>query len=67
MKAVIFDLDETILDRSGSLIDFIQWQVNQILKAEIRNKDDFVKRFIKLRAHFAADLTLYLSQEEKHD
>lgn len=48
MKAVIFDLDGTILDRSGSLIDFIQWQVNKILKTEIRNKDDFVKRFIQL-------------------
>ena len=51
MKAVIFDLDETILDRSTSLIDFLQWQVDFILRDEVVQKKAFVKRFIELDNH----------------
>lgn len=48
MRAVFFDLDETILDRSGSLLEFVTWQANGMLQACINNEEDFVKRFIAL-------------------
>lgn len=46
MKAVLFDLDETLLDRSGSLLRFCHWQATELLGIEDVNR--FVKRFVEL-------------------
>jgi len=48
MKAVLFDLDGTLLDRNASLNDFLQWQANGMLKTDIPNKKKFISRFIEL-------------------
>ena len=48
MQAAFFDLDETILDRSGSLRDFVTWQATGMLRSSIDNKTLFVERFIEL-------------------
>ncbi|MCH7303089.1 HAD-IA family hydrolase [Acinetobacter sp. NIPH 1869] len=47
-KAVIFDLDQTLLDRTTSLIKFLTWQVNffQLVAADDREK--FIQRFLEL-------------------
>ncbi|USA55405.1 HAD-IA family hydrolase [Acinetobacter sp. C32I] len=47
-KAVIFDLDQTLLDRTTSLIKFLTWQVNffQLVPADDREK--FIQRFLGL-------------------
>lgn len=47
-KAVIFDLDQTLLDRTTSLIKFLTWQVNffQLVPADDREK--FIQRFLEL-------------------
>lgn len=49
MKAILFDLDETLLDRSGSLTRFCYWQATSVL--EIDDADRFVRRFIELDAN----------------
>ena len=51
MKAVLFDLDETILDRTASLIDFANWQVQGMLQSDVADKSLFVNRFIELDAY----------------
>ena len=51
MKAVLFDLDETILDRSASLKDFVSWQTRGMLRSEVRDENLFTKRFIQLDAN----------------
>ncbi len=45
---LLFDLDQTILNRNESLIRFISWQVNffQLVPQEL--KDAFIKKFIEL-------------------
>ncbi len=48
MRAALFDLDETILDRSGSLRDFANWQATEIPDSSISNTTLFVERFIEL-------------------
>ena len=48
MKALLFDLDGTILDRKKSLLDFVEWQVNGMLKNDISDKKLFISRFIEL-------------------
>lgn len=48
MKAVLFDLDGTLLDRKASLIDFVRWQAEGMLKSELIDVDSFVQRFLKL-------------------
>lgn len=50
MEAVLFDLDETILDRSTSLRDFVNWQVHGMLQSDVIDKDLFTTRFIELDA-----------------
>lgn len=45
-KAALFDLDETLLDRTASLNDFVQWQSAQLLISGER--DRFSERFIEL-------------------
>ena len=48
MRAALFDLDETILDRSGSLKDFVTWQATGMLRYSIHDTHRFVDRFIAL-------------------
>ena len=48
MRAALFDLDETLLDRSGSLRKFVTWQAEGMLRSSINNTNQFVERFIEL-------------------
>lgn len=48
MKAVLFDLDETLLDRSASLERFITWQSRAIFASSGSQSDDFYTRFVEL-------------------
>lgn len=48
MKAVLFDLDETVLDRRGSLMDFARWQARGMLKSESIDERAFIQRFVEL-------------------
>lgn len=48
MNAVLFDLDETLLDRTGSLRDFAMWQSQGMLRNTVSNPDQFIQRFIDL-------------------
>jgi putative hydrolase of the HAD superfamily len=51
MNAILFDLDETILDRTKSLFDFVSWQASKILEVNLGvDKTAFVERFIELDA-----------------
>ena len=47
---VLFDLDGTLLDRTGSLRDFALWQVRGMLRDSIsdKNQTQFCERFIEL-------------------
>ena len=49
MKAVLFDLDETLLDRNLSLRHFCRWQATEQLG--LNRVDDYVSRFIALDAN----------------
>lgn len=51
MKAVLFDLDETLLDRSASLHSFVQWQARGMLRNSVVDANKFCDRFIQLDAH----------------
>lgn len=48
MHAAFFDLDETILDRSGSLRRFVEWQAKGMLASSVSDPSEFVERFIAL-------------------
>ena len=48
MQAALFDLDETILDRSGSLHDFVHWQASKQLNLNASEVARFSNRFIEL-------------------
>lgn len=48
MKAVLFDLDETLLDRSQSLKRFASWQAQGMLRSSISDEIAFSERFIEL-------------------
>jgi len=47
-KAVLFDLDGTLLDRDTSLLSFIRDQYERYPQLRIAGKDDFVRRFVEL-------------------
>lgn len=47
-KAVIFDLDQTILDRTTSLIKFLGWQINFFQLVPTMKKELFIQRFLEL-------------------
>ena len=51
MKAVLFDLDETILDRSKSLEEFAIWQAQGMLRNSIHDSQAFCQRFVELDSH----------------
>jgi len=50
-KAVLFDLDETLLDRTASLRDFVGWQAHQLVSDSAYDPEDFISRFIALDDH----------------
>lgn len=45
---VLFDLDETVLDRTRSLVSFVRWQAQGMLRGQIEDTDSFVQRFLDL-------------------
>ena len=45
---LLFDLDQTLLNRNDSLIRFISWQVNFFQLVPQQLKDAFIKRFVEL-------------------
>lgn len=45
---LLFDLDQTILNRNASLIHFISWQVNFLQLVPQELKDAFIKKFVEL-------------------
>ncbi|WP_436870662.1 HAD family hydrolase [Acinetobacter courvalinii] len=47
-KAVIFDLDQTILDRTTSLIKFLNWQINFFQLVPPVKKEFLIQRFLEL-------------------
>lgn len=47
-KAIIFDLDQTILDRTTSLIKFLNWQINFFQLVSTMKKEFFIQRFLEL-------------------
>ena len=49
--AVLFDLDQTLLDRTASLRDFTAWQATRMLRADVADPDRFVSRFAELDAN----------------
>ena len=50
-NVLLFDLDQTILDRNSSLIQFINWQVNFFQLVPQALKKSFISRFIELDDH----------------
>ena len=46
IKAVLFDLDQTLLDRTASLKSFVDWQARGMLRSQVSDRYLFVKRFI---------------------
>ena len=48
IRAVIFDLDQTLLDRTSSLSAFLQWQADGMLRPDLENSSDFITRFVEL-------------------
>jgi len=51
IRAVIFDLDQTLLDRSSSLSAFLRWQTEGMLKPDLKNPAGFISRFLELDAN----------------
>ncbi|NQX87417.1 MAG: HAD family hydrolase [Halioglobus sp.] len=51
MKTVLFDLDETLIDRSASLSNFALWQASGMLRREVTDPDLFCSRFVDLDAN----------------
>ena len=51
IKAVLFDLDQTLLDRTASLKSFVDWQARGMLRSQVSDRYLFVKRFIELDAN----------------
>lgn len=50
-KAILFDLDQTLLDRTLSLKLFLNWQVNFLQLVPQAEKQNFIARFIELDAN----------------
>lgn len=51
IQAVLFDLDQTLLDRSASLKHFLTWQVNALPLVVNSEKQSFIESFIELDAN----------------
>jgi len=50
-QAILFDLDETLLDRTQSLIHYCHWQASNCFKLNTETTKHFVERFIQLDAN----------------
>lgn len=48
IKAVLFDLDETILDRSRSLELFLTWEASEYLNLPYAECERYIERFLEL-------------------
>ncbi|MDF1657877.1 MAG: HAD family hydrolase [Verrucomicrobiales bacterium] len=48
LRAVIFDLDQTLLDRTASLGAFLKWQTDGMLKPDLESPPEFISRFVEL-------------------
>ena len=53
IQAVLFDLDQTLLDRTTSLKRFLSWQVNTLRLVANSERQSFIERFIELDANGA--------------
>lgn len=51
IKAVLFDLDGTLLDRDSSLLMFVRDQYHRYSEFQIVDEEIFVRRFIELDNH----------------
>ena len=51
IKAVIFDLDQALLDRTTSLQKFLNWQIDALGLIDTNLKSDFIQRFIEIDAN----------------
>ena len=51
IHAVIFDLDQTLLDRERSLEKFLDWQINVFQMVPEQSKKTFINRFMQLDDH----------------
>lgn len=47
-KVLLFDLDQTILNRNESLNKFLNWQINFMQLVPLKFKESFIQRFIEL-------------------
>ncbi|EPG7515966.1 TPA: haloacid dehalogenase, partial [Acinetobacter baumannii] len=47
-KVLLFDLDQTILNRNESLLKFLNWQVSYLNLVPHELKKSFINRFIEL-------------------
>lgn len=47
-KVLLFDLDQTLLDRNNSLIKFLNWQINFFQLVDAKKKSAFIQSFIEL-------------------
>jgi len=47
-KVLLFDLDQTILNRNESLNRFLNWQINFMQLVPRKLKESFIQRFIEL-------------------
>lgn len=61
-KAILFDLDQTLLDRTISLIKFIEWQVDYYQLVPQQSKKHFIARFVELDDHGSVWKDLVYSQ-----
>ena len=48
IKAVLFDLDETVLDRSKTLENYLAWESNEYLSLLPEDSEKYTQRFIEL-------------------
>ncbi|MBJ9954820.1 MULTISPECIES: HAD family hydrolase [unclassified Acinetobacter] len=51
IQAVLFDLDQTLLDRTSSLEKFLEWQINTLTLVPLSQQQNFIQRFITLDAN----------------
>ena len=51
IKAVLFDLDGTLLDRDASLRLFVRGQYHRISQLQAVDQENYAQRFIELDHH----------------
>lgn len=53
IQAVLLDLDQTLLDRTSSLVQFLNWQIDTLTLVPLSQQQNFIQRFIALDANGA--------------